>query len=119
MGTAIATCKEATAIACDRVGVPPRMAARALAVLVAACVLPAVSHGVQEMLKGDASLPRQLVLAQAQVSRLVEEKGLLVHSYEGQLAKLTQRLQVMAHHREAATMVMIARGLDDDCVRPR
>ena len=94
LSTAVTACQEATAVVCDRVGVPPRMAARALAVLVAACVLPVVSHGVQEMLKGDASLPRQLLLAQAQVSRLAEEKGQLVHTYEAQLAKLSQRLQV-------------------------
>jgi hypothetical protein len=81
--------------ACDHVGVPPATAMRALLVLLAACLLPPVGYAVQARMAGDASAPRQLGLAQAQISKLVHEKADLVHSYEGQLAKMAQRLQMI------------------------
>lgn len=97
---AVDMAKDASIAACIRVGVPPRVAARALLVLLAALCVPVVGNAVAHKMERDATLPRQLALTQAQVSKLVDEKAHLVHSYEAQLAKLTQRLQVAEAHDE-------------------
>ena len=65
--------KDAAAAVCANVGMPPRLAARALLVLLAALlVLPSASL-VRHVLSGDASLARELNSVNARLSTLVEE----------------------------------------------
>jgi len=81
--------------------VPPRLAARALLVLLAACTVPPAGVFVARALAADeSSLTGKLALAKAEASQLRVEKGRVVEAYEAKIFNLTQQLAEMAAEDE-------------------
>lgn len=75
-------------MACETVGLSPRFASRALAVLMVALAATATPQAVRWATGTDVTAARQLAMARREVEQLVDDKARLVHSYEKMLADL-------------------------------
>ena len=95
--------RSAAAEVCLALGVPPKLAARTLLVLLLALGAAMAPHAVRWATGTDLSASRQLELARQQVGRLGHEKAMLTARYENALAEVRGQLiqaQALAELKE-------------------
>ena len=113
-----AACRSAARAACECVGVPPKLAGRALLVLALALSAAAAPPLVRWATGRDASAERQLVLARQQIEGLVLEKARLVERYERSLADVRGQLHTSQSHTELrSSQERAAHGEKLECQR--
>ena len=77
---------------CLALGVPPKLAARTLLVLLLALGAAMAPHAVRWATGTDLSASRQLELARQQLGKLGHEKAMLTARYENALAEVRGQL---------------------------
>jgi len=93
-------CSRAFAVGCESVGVPSRVGARALLVLLLSLGAMGTPRAVRWATGADLSLARKLEFARQQVDSLVLDKSRLVQQYEKQLAEVRSKLHDSQSHGE-------------------